>query len=485
MSTALVPAPHHADVASQDFLDTYRRLSRAYHDSALTGAELARWHGERLTAVLRHVTERSPFYRRHLAGVDIERVTPQTLSSLPFTTKDDLRREMYDVLSGSVAEASIYYETNGTTGTATPCPRGPKDVVTSNAAVEESWRRLFRARFGDRMPVVGLMGPSELYAFGDVFTAVTASLGACHVKIWPESPRVGFRKALRLIEELGVEVVVCAPALCLSLAEAARHYGHDLSRLPVKLFLVLGEICTPQFAANVSSVWPHAVVRPALYGSQEALCIATGTDTGALHLSGLNYLAELVDPDTGAPLAPPADNQRREGELVLTMLIDGIKPLIRYRTGDLVRLSPAPPGSALPGPVVEVVGRAADRIPLGDTLLRPAELEAAVLERVRGCLGYQVVIDHAPDGGDTVTVHLNLTADVDRATTARAVAAELRERTGAHVGIVVDTDTDIDPVTHTGSFVSWKAARVLDKRCVPDNAARTARRIAHRYAITT
>ncbi|MFJ3906166.1 phenylacetate--CoA ligase family protein [Streptomyces sp. NPDC090025] len=481
VATTPAPVPGAADPGAgrDDFLDAYARVSGAFYDGTLTEAELAAWRQERLTGVLRHVTARSPFYRRHLAGTDLAAVTPANLSALPFTTKDDLRREMYDVLSGPVSEASIYYETNGTTGTATPCPRGAKDIVASNAAVTESWRRLFRAHFGERMPVVGLMGPSELYAFGDVFTAVAGELGACHVKIWPESPRVGFRKALRLIEELGVEVVVCAPALCLSLAKAALHYGYDLARLPVKLFLVLGEICTPQFAANVATVWPDAVVRPALYGSQEALCIATGADDGTLHLSVPNYLAEVIDPDTGAALGDTG-----EGELALTMLVDGIKPLIRYRTGDVVRLTPAAPGAPLPGPVVEVVGRAADRIRLGRALLHPGELEAAILDGVHGCLGYQVVVDRAADGGDEITVRMDLLpGTADPAATADAVGTALRARTGATVRVVVENE--LDPVTHTGSFVSWKAARVLDRRTAPDSAVEAARQVAHRYAITT
>lgn len=463
----------------EPFLSAHHRISDSFHAGTLTERELAGWHTERLTAVLRHVTERSPFYRRHLGGVDIDAVTPTTLATLPFTTKDDLRREMYDVLAGPIADARIYYETNGTTGAATPCPRGSRDIAASNTTLEQSWRHLFRTHFGYRKPVVGLMGPSELYAFGDVFTDVAATLDLCHVKIWPESPRVGFKKALRLIEELGIEVLVCAPALCLSLAKAALYHGYDPAALPVKLFLVLGEICTPQFAANVSTVWPHAVVRPALYGSQEALCIAAGADSGTLHLSAPNYLAELVDPRSGEPLGPYGT-----GELVLTMLVDGIKPLIRYRTGDMVRLTPASHGSALPGPVVDVMGRVGDRVPVGDGLLWPAELEAAVLTGVRGCLGYQVVVDHAPDGSDHLTVRMDLrpgTARSDRV--AAAVAARLRERTGVESTVVVDTD--IDPVTHTGSFVSWKAARVLDRRSGPDRAARTAREIAHRYAIVT
>jgi phenylacetate-coenzyme A ligase PaaK-like adenylate-forming protein len=466
-------------VEHQAFWTRYQRQFRRFNSGLLTESDWAGWYGERLPAVLRHVTTRSPFYRQHLSEVDIDRVTPASLATLPFTTKEDLRREMYDVLSGSPAEASIFYETTGTTGASTPCPRGMKDILTSNASVEESWRRLFREHFGDRMPVVGLMGPSELYAFGDVFTAVTATLGACHVKIWPESPRVGFQKALRLIEELGVEVIVCAPALCLSLAKAAQHYGIALDRLPIKMFLVLGEICTPEFRANVSSVWPKATVYPTLYGSQEALCIATGAITGQLHLSQLNYIAELIDPDTGAYRGTTG-----EGELVLTMLIDGIKPLIRYRTADLVRITPASPGSALPGPVVEVLGRAADRIRLGDAALQPAELESVVLDGVRGCLGYQVVIDRDGNGGDVVTVRMDLLPEIsgDPDAIRAGVASRLRDRAGVRAGIAIDAN--LDPVTNTGAFVSWKAARILDNRSEADSASLVARRVAHRYAIT-
>jgi phenylacetate-CoA ligase len=463
-----------------EFWQDYTTVLARYQAGALTDAELAAWHETRLAAVLEHVTERSAFYRRHLDGVDISTVTPRTLSQLPFTTKADLRREMYDVLSGTPADAAIFYETTGTTGASTPCPRGARDIKASNAAVVESWRRLFHEHFGDRKPVVGLMGPSELYAFGDVFSDVTAELGACHVKIWPESPRVGFRKALRLIQELDVEVIVCAPALCLSLAKAALHFGVPLDDLNIKMFLVLGEICTPEFRANVSSLWKQATVYPTLYGSQEALCIATGARTGQMHLSQLNYIAELVDPDTGE-----LRGSTGEGELVLTMLVDGIKPLIRYRTADLVRIDPTPDGSGLPGPTVEVIGRAADRIALGDRLLQPAELESTVLDGVRGCLGYQVVIDQAPTGADIVTVRLDLLPEIsgDPADVRAGIAERLRTRAGVHADVAVEAE--LDPITNTGAFVSWKAARILDLRTEPDAAVLAARQVRHRYSITT
>ncbi|MCD0447749.1 AMP-binding protein [Actinocorallia sp. API 0066] len=452
------------------FLDAHAALHAAYEARTLTDGELAAWRETRLRAVLARVVDGSPFYRERLRGLDLASVP---LAELPFTTKADLRDAGYGILSGPPSDARIFYETTGTTGPPTPCPRGHADIVSSNRSVAAAFRRQVEARFGARRPVVALMGPSELYAFGDVFTAVTEELDLCHVKLWPESPRVGFAKALRLIRDLGVEVVVCAPALCLSLAKAARYHGFSLAELPLKLFLVLGEICTPEFAANVSSLWPDATVAPILYGSQEALCIATGAPDGRLRLAEPNYVFELVDPSTGA-LIQDEDGSGAEGELVLTMLGDGIKPLIRYRTGDLVRIDPDP-GSGPPGRVATVIGRAADRLRIGAATLHPTELEAAILHNVQGCYGYQVEISPTK-----VTVRLDLTKLPTPGTLDR-----LRTLVGPATPVHLEVEPELDPVTSTGAFVSWKAARVLDTRVAPDPADLAARAAAPRQTVTS
>ncbi|GLZ35163.1 coenzyme F390 synthetase [Lentzea sp. NBRC 105346] len=431
----------------------HAELCRRYYAHELSQVDLQQWHAERLDIVLRHVREKSPFYKEHLKD------------DLPFTTKADLRRELHNVLSGDVSEAAIYYETTGTTGTPTPCPRSAKDIEWSNLHVERSWRHMFAHHFGERMPVIGLMGPSELYAFGDTFGDVAQRMSACHAKIWPESSRVGFAKALRLIKELNVEVIACAPTLCLNLAKAALHHGYRLEDLPIKLFLVLGEICTPEFAANVRSIW-GADVLPGLYGSQEALAIATGCVRNRLHLSEPNYLVEVLDSDPSGA-----------GELCLTMLIDGIKPLIRYRTGDLVRVG----GSCdcgMPGRVVEVIGRVDDRISLGDGQFQPAEIESAILQNVTGCLGYQVEIDE----GDRVTVRLDL-LDGNETLVRQGIVSRLRTRFG--VGADIAVDAELDPITNTGAFVSWKAARIKDNRTAPDHVVEAARAAAARHSYTT
>ncbi len=447
-------------------------------DGTLPAADLAAWHDEQLRTVVAHVRSRSPFYRRHLAKVDPDAISLQTLPDLPTTAKADLRAAMSDVLSAPMSEAAVYYETTGTTGPSTPSPRSPLEVRTSNAPVAASLRRVLADRFGDRSPVLALMGPAELYAFCDTFGDVAAQLGVAHVKLWPESPRVGFRKALRLLCELQVEVVVCAPALCLNLARAALHHGLDPRRdLSVRQFLVLGEICTPEFRENVRSLWGADVV-PVLYGSQEALAIATGCPQGALHLSQPNYVAEVLDSD-GRSLG-----QHGNGELCLTMLAPGIKPLIRYRTGDSVHLRPSDCPCSGPGDLVDILGRVDDGIALGEARLQPAELESLVLRGVRGCLGYQVVV-RDEDGGTALTVRLHLLPEVSGPPD--QVQSDVRERLEEACGVPVEVvvDADLDPITNTGAFVSWKAARIRDDRFPDDPLVATAREHAQAHLVTT
>lgn len=456
-----------------EFLDDFLDVTERYYDGAMDPTDWRRWYDDRLRTVVRHVLERSPFYGRHLAGTDPESVTLDTLAKLPFTTKDDLRREMHDVLSGDVSDALFFYETTGTTGRATPCPRDGKEIIASNTHLTASWRTVFRHHFGDAAPAIGLMGPTEVHSFGDTLGDVARNVGSCNAKIWPYSPVIGFAKALDLMRELRLKVIVCTPGVCLNLAKAALHHGYDLHRdFAVELFFVTGEMCTPALAANIESLW-GAHTYNALYGSQEAFVIGTTCKNKNMHLSQPNYVAELVDPDSDAVLGSTG-----VGELCVTTLVDGVKPLIRYRTGDLVRLVPSDCACELPGDRLDVIGRALDRIALGGGQHAAADLETAVLEGITGCLGFQIVIDRDDSGDDVVTVRIDLmtTPGTVRADPSAAVAGRFADRFG--VAATVDVVAELDPIVSTGAFVSWKAARILDRRRQRDHEERVAADLA-------
>lgn len=441
------------------FLDEFLDITERYYHGTMTSTDWTRWYDHRLRTVVRHVLKRSPFYGRHLAGTDPDSVGLDTLAQLPFTTKDDLRRELHEVLSGDVSEALFFYETTGTTGPATPCPRDGKEVIASNTHLTASWRSVFRHHFGEVAPAIGLMGPTEVHSFGDTLGDVARNVGSCNAKIWPYSPVIGFAKALELMRDLRLQVIVCTPGVCLNLAKAALHHGYDLHEdFAVELFFVTGEMCTPALAANIDSLW-GAHTYNALYGSQEAFVIGTTCKNKNMHLSQPNYVAELIDPDSDTVLGSSG-----VGELCVTTLIDGVKPLVRYRTGDLVRLAPSDCDCELPGDRLDVIGRALDRIALGPGRHAASELETAVLQDIHGCLGFQIVIDRDDSGDDVVTVRIDLvpTSASGRADPSAAIVRRFADRFG--VTASVEVVEELDPIVSTGAFVSWKAARIVDRR---------------------
>lgn len=459
-----------------DFAADYLALHRAFYDRTLTEPELESWRERQLRVVLDQVVSGSAFYRRHLAEVDLAGVTTKNLDTLPFTTKQHLRTELLDVLSRPLDEALFFYETTGTTGRATPCPRDGREIVASNAHVTESWTSIFRHHFGNRAPKVGLMGPTEVHSFGDTLGDIARNVGSLNAKIWPYSPVIGFAKALQLMQDLRLEVICCTPGVAMMLAKAAEHYGYDLRRdFAVKLLFVTGEMCTPALAGNLESLW-NADVYNILYGSQEAFVIATACANKRMHLSQTNYVIEVVDPETGESLGP-----RGTGELTVTMLVPGVKPLVRYRTGDAVIVQAPDCDCAMPGDVVQIVGRTLDRIALGDRQFTAGQIETAVLSGVTASPGYQIVIDSGADGTDRVTVRLELlggaTADAGR------LGAQITDALG--VPATVELVRDLDPIVSTGAFVSWKAARIVDHRTTDDHETRVAQRMAAGRGYTT
>ncbi|MFF0608081.1 phenylacetate--CoA ligase family protein [Nocardia tengchongensis] len=465
--------------APADFAGQYMALHRAFYDRSLTLQQLESWRRTQLAAVLEQTSAHSPFYRRHLAAVDLAAITPDTLEQLPFTTKQHLREELFDVLSRPLHDSVFFYETTGTTGRATPCPRDAREVIASNAHVTESWGRIFAEHFGDRAPRVGLMGPTEVHSFGDTVGDVARNLGAMNAKIWPYSPVIGFPKALQLMKDLDLEVLVCTPGVALTLAKAAIYYGYDLrADFGVKVLLVTGEMCTPALAANLESLW-GADVYNMLYGSQEAFVIAVACPAKQMHLSQTNYLIEVIDPESGVSHGPHG-----AGELTVTMLIDGVKPLVRYRTGDSVEIKPSDCGCGMPGDLVRIVGRTLDRIELGGRLFTAGAIESAVLAGVTGSVGYQIVIDRTASGDDVLTVRLELIGDP--AVRGPEIAADCARRVSEILGVPADVELseDLGAIVGTGAFVSWKAARIVDRRAEPDSETLVAQRLAERRGYT-
>jgi phenylacetate-CoA ligase len=140
---------------------------------------------------------------------------------------------------------------------------------------------------------------------------------------------------LQTILDNQVTVLCSTPSYAIHLAEIAQEQKIDLSAGKVRKIIVAGEPggSIPATRALIENLWPGARVvdhhglteiGPVSYECPER--------PGALHIMEGAFFPEIIDADTGEPVAP-GDT----GELVLTNLGRLGSPLLRYRTGDIVR----------------------------------------------------------------------------------------------------------------------------------------------------
>lgn len=450
-----------------------------YHEHALFERDglaveaLQQLQLERVKRILSRVASQSEFYRKALSFLSpsaIEALDWQAFRKLPFTTKEDLRDAGQAMAAAPVSKAWVYYETTGTTGPATPCPRNEEDSIFNNTPLILRYEALFRAH--GQHHVVGVMGPTELHSTGDTFEDVCRSLGHTVVKMWPRSPVVGMDRALTLITDLNITALVCTPAVAIGLAKHLLKKGQSPSALGVQLIFTLGELTTPALLRNIGEVWDCAVYN-CMYASQEASILAACDDQGNLCTVPLNVIYEVINPLTGQVLEP--ESARMTGELVVTHLYAGQKPLIRYRTGDMVRAQVMDKGTW----TIVPIGRVRDTLVINGHNHCAYDVEAALFEHLKGCLDYHIRVVTVA-GVDQFHVTLELAPDAVAHNDLKVVASAMESTLGGPAHITLGPT---DAVTGTAAMVSWKAARLHDTRNGSDNQEReTALKIAARRA---
>jgi phenylacetate-CoA ligase len=188
-------------------------------------------------------------------------------------------------------------------------------------------------------------------------------------------PGGGQDSATRLaaMESLGATVLVCTPSYALHLLQVAREHGVDTAKLPVRVTIHAGEpgAAIPSVRARIEAGWSAHAYDHAGMTEMGAYGYECEAQTG-LHVNESEFIAEVIDPATGAP----AD----EGELVLTNLGRLGSPLVRYRTGDRARLvdSPCACGRTFVRLDGGILGRLDDMLIVRGVNVFPTAIEAIV-----------------------------------------------------------------------------------------------------------
>jgi phenylacetate-CoA ligase len=169
-----------------------------------------------------------------------------------------------------------------------------------------------------------------------------------------------------------------------------------------------------------------------------------------------HFLAEIIDPETGAVLPDGA-----EGELVFTSLTKEALPIIRYRTRDLTRL--LPPTSRSFRRMGKIVGRSDDMLIIRGVNMFPTQVEEIVLAQPQLSGQYQIIVSREALL-DEVQVLCELQPAAAQASPAEmdAIAKDVQHRIKTLVG--VSTRVKIGAPGSLERTLTGKARRVVDKR---------------------
>jgi phenylacetate-CoA ligase len=396
-----------------------------------------------------------PFYADALrrAGVDADAIrSPDDVRRLPFTVKDDLRRNYpLGLLAVPRAEVARVHGSSGTTGKPTFVAYTRKDLDTWSGLV---------ARF----LVAGGLRSEHLVHIAFGYGLFTGGFGLHYgiekvgAGIVPAAGGNTPRQVL-LIKDLGAEVLVCTPSYALHIAEVAAAEGFAKGDLPLRFGHFGGEPWTEEMRVEIER--SLGILAFNNYGLSEVIGPGVSGECPAregMHVSEDHFIVECLDPET---LEPVRDGET--GELVFTTLTKEALPVLRYRTRDLATLDRRPCPCGRTGVRMgRVVGRSDDMLIVRGVNLFPSQIEEALL-RVEGTAPHYLIEISRPGTLDEAVVKVEVRPG-DFSDEMRQMV-ELRDRIDREIHAVTGVRMTVELVAPNALERSaGKAKRVLDHR---------------------
>lgn len=350
----------------------------AYFDAAtetLPREQLRALQLHKLQAMMAELWGKNRFYgdKWKAAGIaprDIRSLAD--LARLPLTTKSELMEDQAanapfgSNLTYPIEAYTRLHQTSGTTGV----PLKVLDTSESWDWWARCWAHVLAGSgvtASDRVFLAFAFGP-----FIGFWAAVEGArkLGAVMI---PGGGRDSLQR-LELMRETGATVLCCTPTYALRLAEVGREAGFDMGSLAVRATVHAGEpgANIPATKQRIQDAWSAKCFDHAGASEIGAHSFECEQQPGGTHLIESEFIAEVIDPKTGAAV-PPGER----GELVITNLGRWGFPLIRYRTGDLVEvnLDPCACGRTFLRFQGGILGRADDMVTVRGVNVFPAGVE--------------------------------------------------------------------------------------------------------------
>ena len=328
---------------------------------------------KRLQALVTRVYDKVRPYREKMdkAGIKPEDVRSLSdLKHLPFTTKDDLRDNYpYGLFTVPMEEVIRVHASSGTTGKPT--------VVGYTVADIQLWSSVM-ARCLTMAGVTRGDMVHNAYGYGLFTGGLGAHYGieALGATVIPVSGG-NSKRQVTIMRDFGSTVLLSTPSYALNLADAMQDAGIDPNDLKLRVGIHGAEPWSLNMREEVERKLGLRAVD--IYGLSEIIGPGVAMEclhsTHGMHILEVNFLSEIIDPDSLEPL--PLGEQ---GELVFTTLTKEALPLIRYRTKDISRLflEPCDCGRTLIR-MEKVSGRTDDMLIIRGVNVFPSQVEHVLM----------------------------------------------------------------------------------------------------------
>jgi len=396
------------------------------------------------------------FYKEKFSKIGINKSSINSIEDiqkLPFTTKEDFRDNYpFGLFAVPMKNIVRIHASSGTTGKPTVVGYTKKDIDTWSDLVA----RVARSASVTDEDIVHIAFGYGLFTGGFGLHYGLEKLGAAIV---PASSG-NTKRQIMLIKDYGATVLVCTPSYAMHIAEVAKELGINPKE---DLCLRVGMFGAEPWSEGLRKKLEEALGIKAYdnYGLSEAMGpgVAGECETqNGMHIYEDNFIAEIIDPDTGRPV-----KDGEYGELVITTLTKEALPLFRYRTRDITRLNKEKCAcGSIFARMDKPIGRTDDMMIIRGVNIFPSQIEE-VLFGIDGISPhYQIVINRVGALDDAVILveaneHLFFDDMKHQRMLVDKINAELKSALGIEIKVKI-----VEPSSIERSI--GKAKRIIDNR---------------------
>ena len=415
--------------------------------------------GELQLARLRAVVDQAlqtPFYRRRLekagirSGQDIHGL--EDLRNLPFTTKDDLRKNFpFGLLAVDFSEVVRLHSSSGTTGIPTVIYLTQDDL--------DHWTDLVARS-------IVATGCTDKDVFQNMMTygLFTGGLGLHY-----GAERVGMtvipigggntQRQIRVMKDFGTTAVHITPSYLLHIHSRLEEFETRPQDLSLKRAFLGAEPYSENTRKKLEELYGIDAYNS--YGLSEMNGPGVAFECvykQDMHVWEDAYLIEIIDPETGQGL-----DDGQKGEVVFTILTRRAMPLLRYRTRDLAFLHGEPcPCGRTHRRLSRILGRTDDMLIINGVNVFPSQIEEVVMAIPEVGTNYQIQVDKV-GALDRLTVKVEIYPKMFTG------EASLIDRLKVHITEKLRASITISPrveLHEPGALPAFegKAKRVVDNR---------------------